>query len=181
MAEYASHIHIMRKEYTERLTVYANSIIKEISDGKEELKISYKSDISDSFSKRADIEDEYRRIFTDGIEKEKIVGSSLYGVHRDDLIIDLNGKSARHFASQGQQRSIVLAMKLAEGEVNRDISGEYPVFLFDDVLSELDEERRKYIIGGIGNRQIIITSCEKDSFEIPDANKIEVSQGSYKS
>ena len=62
------------------------SIIKEISDGKEELKISYKSDISDSFSKRADIEDEYRRIFTDGIEKEKIVGSSLYGVHRLRLL-----------------------------------------------------------------------------------------------
>ncbi|MBO7304543.1 MAG: DNA replication/repair protein RecF [Clostridia bacterium] len=180
MAEYASYIHLMRKEYTARLSEYANGIIKEISGGKEEVNISYKSDVEENLSKREDVEAEYRKIFTENIEKEKIVGSSLYGVHRDDLLIDLNGKSARHFASQGQQRSIVLAMKLAEGEVNKDICGEYPVFLFDDVLSELDEERRKYLIGGIGERQIIITSCERDSFGISDANKIEVSLGSYK-
>lgn len=180
MAEYASYINLMRKEYTVRLSRYANGIINEISEGKEEISISYKSDVTDESKERADIEAEYRKIFTENLEKEKIVGSSLYGVHRDDLIIELNGKSARHFASQGQQRSIVLAMKLAEGEVNKDISGEYPVFLFDDVLSELDEERRKYLIGGIGERQIIITSCERDSFGIPDANKIEVSFGSYK-
>ena len=179
MAEYASYIHLMRKEYTARLSRYANTIMKDISAGKEDVKISYKSDLDIDLSKRADIESEYKRIFTENLEREKIVGASLYGIHRDDLVIDLNGKSARHFASQGQQRSIVLAIKLAEGEVNRDICGEYPVFLFDDVLSELDEERRKYLIGGIGERQIIMTSCERDGIPMPEVNKIEVSCGSY--
>ena len=68
---------------------------------------------------------------------------------------------ARLYASQGQQRSIALAMKLAEGEVSHRMLGEYPVFLFDDVLSELDEKRQNYVLDGMKNRQIIITSCER--------------------
>ena len=179
MAEYASYIHLMRKEYIEKLSEYSRKIMADISGGKEELELSYKSDLSESLCNRAEIENEYRRIFTSEIEREKIVGSSLYGVHRDDLIININGKSARLFASQGQQRSIVLALKLGEGEVNRDICGEYPVFLFDDVLSELDEGRKKFVLDGIGEKQIIITSCEKDSDGLTAKNKIEVSSGSY--
>ena len=179
MAEYASYIHIMRKEYIEKLSEYSRKIMADISGGKEELHLSYKSDLDGSFSTRAEIENEYKRIFTSEIEREKIVGSSLYGVHRDDLLININGRSARLFASQGQQRSIVLALKLGEGEVNRDICGEYPVFLFDDVLSELDEGRKKFVLDGIGEKQIIITSCEKDSDGLTAKNKIEVSSGSY--
>ena len=70
-------------------------------------------------------------------------------------------------------------MKLGEGEVNRDICGEYPVFLFDDVLSELDEKRKKYVLDGIGERQIIITSCEKEYEEEKIENKIKVISGEY--
>ena len=179
MAEYASYIHLMRKEYIEKLSEYSKKIMADISSGKEELELSYKSDLSQSLCKRDEIEKEYRRIFTAEIEREKIVGSSLYGVHRDDLVININGKSARLFASQGQQRSIVLALKLGEGEVNRDICGEYPVFLFDDVLSELDEGRKKFVLDGIGEKQIIITSCEKDSDGLTAKNKIEVNSGAY--
>ena len=94
--------------------------------------------------------------------------------------IYINGISARSYASQGQQRSIVLALKLAEGEVNRDICGEYPVFLFDDVLSELDEVRKEYVLSGIGERQIIITSCDGGSIISAASNIIEVKDGIYK-
>ena len=65
------------------------------------------------------------------------------------------------FASQGQQRSIALAMKLAEGEISREITGEYPVFLFDDILSELDKKRKEYILSGLSGKQVIITCCEE--------------------
>jgi DNA replication and repair protein RecF len=88
--------------------------------------------------------------------------------------------SARSFASQGQQRSIVLAMKLGEGEVCRDLTGEYPVFLFDDVLSELDEVRREYVLRGGGDRQIIITSCESEEYSKFADREIDVSDGKYK-
>ena len=179
MAEYASYIYLYRKEYIKKLEVYANKIIEEISDGKEKLSLSYKSDVCEEISDREKIKEEYIRIFTSNIEKEKIVGNSLYGPHRDDMEIFINGVSARSYASQGQQRSIVLALKLAEGEVNREICGEYPVFLFDDVLSELDEKRKNYVLSGIGERQIIITSCESEGKNIPADRIIEVRGGIY--
>jgi DNA replication and repair protein RecF len=156
MAEYASYIYKMRKEYIEKFSLYAKKIMTEISDGKEEISFVYKSDIEEDSELSA--EENYRKILNSSLEREKIVGTSLFGIHRDEVEIFINGESARNFASQGQQRSIVLSMKFAEGEVIKDFSGEYPVFLFDDVLSELDERRKKYIINGIGQRQIIITS-----------------------
>jgi DNA replication and repair protein RecF len=179
MAEYASYIYLMRKEYIEKLSFYSEKIMKEISDGKENLQLIYKSDIEYQGYERKLIEEEYKTVFTKELEREKIYGGSLYGIQRDDLLININGKSARNFASQGQQRSIVLSLKLGEGEVNKDICGEYPVFLFDDVLSELDEKRKKYIIEGIGEKQIIITSCEKEREGMDNAKKIEVFSGNY--
>ena len=180
MAEYASYINIMRKEYINKLSEYVGRLMKEISDGNEDVTLHYKSDIEDYSLTREEIFNEYKRIFTEELAREKIVGSSLFGPHRDDVIININGKSARSFASQGQQRSIVLSLKLSEGEVNKEICGEYPVFLFDDVLSELDEKRKKFVIDGIGERQIIITSCEKDSDGMNPERKIEVISGDYK-
>ncbi len=180
MAEYASFIHLMRKQYVEKLNKYVNKIMSEISDGKEDVSVSYKSDIEENLAEREEIFKRYKEIFTSELEREKAVGSSLFGIHRDDLKININGVSARLYASQGQQRSIVLAMKLAEGEVNREICGEYPVFLFDDVLSELDEKRKKYVLDGFSQKQIIITSCEKEYEEEKIENKIKVTLGEYK-
>lgn len=179
MAEYASYLYIIRKDYTEKLNKYAKVLMQQISDGKEKIELTYKSDIKKEVRERKEAEEEYKRIFTEEIEREKIVGSSLFGIHRDDILININGVSARLYASQGQQRSIVLCLKLGEGEVIKEVCGEYPVFLFDDVLSELDEKRKKFVIEGIGERQIIITSCEKENNFLPD-KKIEVDLGMYK-
>ncbi len=179
MAEYASYLFIIRKDYTEKLNKYARVLMNHISDGKEEIEINYKSNIKKEVRERKEAEEEYKRILTEEIEREKIVGSSLFGIHRDDLLININGVSARLYASQGQQRSIVLCLKLGEGEVIKEVCGEYPVFLFDDVLSELDEKRKKFVIEGIGERQIIITSCEKEKNFLTD-KKIEVDLGMYK-
>ncbi|MBO5880002.1 MAG: DNA replication/repair protein RecF [Clostridia bacterium] len=179
LSEYASHIYLLRKEYIKKLEFYASKIMNEISLGKEDLSLFYKSDIKVDLNDREEVKSEYKKIFSAECEREKIVGSTLFGPHRDDIEILINGRSARHYASQGQQRSVVLSLKLAEGEVNREICGEYPVFLFDDVLSELDESRKKYILSGIKERQIIITGCENDS-DIKAENIIEVSSGDFK-
>lgn len=93
-------------------------------------------------------------------DREIGAGSTLWGIHKDDIDIRLNDQSARSFASQGQQRSLALAMKLAEGEVCAKICGEKPVFLFDDVFSELDSSRRAYLSGKMSDRQVIMTTCE---------------------
>lgn len=162
LAEYASHIYVAREDYIKKLEVYAKAFMSEISDGKEALTLEYKSDIENASGvSRKEIKDEYSRIFKENILKERMAGVTLYGPHREDILISLNGNDSRIFSSQGQQRSIVLSLKMAEGEVSRELFSEYPVFLFDDVLSELDEKRQNYVLDGMKNRQIIITSCER--------------------
>ena len=179
LAEYASYIYIFREEYIKKLEYYAKKILDDISEGSEELEISHISDIGEGISDRLLVREEYLKIYKDSFEKEANAGITLFGPHREDIEIKINRKSARLFASQGQQRSIVLALKLAEGEVIKEICGEYPVFLFDDVLSELDETRRNYVLSGKGERQIIITSCESDECMGYIDREIDVSDGKY--
>lgn len=179
MAEYAALIYKYRKEYIKKLEVYAKGFMNDISSGKEELSLIYKSDIISDSDDVNEIKKEYFEIFSREIEREKIVGSSLFGIHRDDIDILVNGKSARAYSSQGQQRSIVLALKLSEGEVSREICGEYPVFLFDDVLSELDSDRKNYLLSGIGERQVIITSCEAEPEKMSANTVYRVKDGDY--
>lgn len=179
MAEYASYIYMMRREYLEKLTPYAKRIISEISEGGEEAELTYESDVTSEVKDRGEAAREYYRILTSDTDREKAAGVSLFGPHRDDLKIKLNGTDTRLFASQGQQRSCVLALKLGEGEVINEIYGEYPVYLFDDVLSELDERRRSYVLSGMGERQMIITSCEAEEYARYGATEIDVSGGKY--
>lgn len=180
MAEYASFIYEARREYLEKLSVYSRKILLDISEGKEELSLEYKCDIPDGLSSREAIRGEYLKLLTENTGREIAAGITLFGPHRDDIEIKIGSVSARSFASQGQQRSIVLALKLGEGEVCRDITGEYPVFIFDDVLSELDEKRREYVLSGGGERQIIITSCESEEYSKYADREIDVSDGKYK-
>ena len=179
MADHAARIYITRLEYVKLLSEYSKIKEKEISSDKEDLEILYKSDITEETDDLASVKEEYKRIFTSWVDKEIVVGSSLYGPHRDDLLININGKSARVFASQGQQRSVVLSMKLAEGEIIKKLYSEYPVFLFDDVLSELDKDRREYVLKKMKEVQLIITSCSYEEI-IDGAEAVtEVKEGKY--
>ena len=179
LADYSAYVHLTRVEYIKRLEKYAEKTVREISSDCEKLSLEYKSPLNSEGLDIFTLKDMYTDLFMENIEREKIVGTSLYGPQREDMDILLSGVSARSFASQGQQRSIVLALKLGEGEVIREMLGEYPVFLFDDVLSELDEERRKYIIGGVGDRQIIISSCFEENLNDFADNIIKVKEGNY--
>lgn len=87
-------------------------------------------------------------------------GTTSVGPHRDDLLIHISGNPARTFASQGQQRTAALALKLAEAGVLTDVLGEPPVILLDDVFSELDTTRRDYLINHIDSAQVFITCCD---------------------
>jgi len=111
-------------------------------------------------------------------EREIGAGATLYGIHKDDVEVLLNGKSARLYASQGQQRSLALALKMAEGEICREDCGEYPVLLFDDVLSELDARRRAFLLEKIEGKQVIMTTCEKEA-EL-SKHRIFVENGCYR-
>lgn len=180
MAEYAALIYKTRTEYLKKLEVYVKEIGLKISDGKESISFEFKSDVEDDgCTDTATVREHYRKALTSSLEKEKLVGSSLYGPQRDDIIIKINGQPTRGFASQGQQRSIVLAMKLAEGEVIKDTFGEYPVFLLDEMLSELDEGRRKFVLDSLAGKQTIITACECEEMKPLAKNLIEIKDGQY--
>ncbi len=179
LSEYASIIYCERIDFIRKMEVYTERFMKEISGGSEKIDISLYSDIENSDLSREQVKNLYKEKYSLNLERELAAGITLYGPHRDDLKINVNGKEARLFASQGQQRSIVLSLKLAEGEVIREICGEYPVFLFDDVLSELDEKRRKYILAGSEDKQIIITSCSRDESDGFTDLEIDVSEGTF--
>lgn len=99
-------------------------------------------------------------------------GYTGYGPHRDDLVVNIDSKNARNFASQGQQRSAVLAMKLAEASVLKAESGEQPVILLDDVLSELDYKRQDYLLNELSDKQVFITCCESEIMtKLKEGNK----------
>ena len=92
-------------------------------------------------------------------------GSTSVGPHRDDILIKLAGRDARGFASQGQQRTAVVSVKLAEAELVAQMTGERPVLLLDDVLSELDGERRRALLEALSEPgQVVITSVEAEPF-----------------
>ena len=96
----------------------------------------------------------------------------LSGAHKDDLIISINGKNARSFASQGQTRTAALSIKLAEREIYLTETGEYPILLLDDVLSELDPKRQEFVLNRIGGGQTLITCCEDEGISNRTGGKV---------
>ena len=107
-------------------------------------------------------------------------GMTLTGPHRDDVSIELDGVSAAAFASRGQQRTAALALRLAEARFMAEARGDLPVVLLDDVLSELDEERRHAVLTSLGEwDQLLITSADADRFteELAPQAVLRVSSG----
>lgn len=184
LANDAAFITEIRAKYLKRLFTLVDSYLREMTGGRESADFFYLSHVAgreneELFDRERNLE-RYRRIFTKDIQREIILGTTVGGSHKDDFEIKLGGMNAKIFASQGQQRSIALSMKLAEGEISREESGEYPVFLLDDVLSELDRERKHYILSELHGRQVIITTCDENDFSgINNATKIYVENGQY--
>ncbi len=134
------------------------------------------------FTDASTLETRYLELLSTRHEREIGAGATLWGIHKDDIRITLNGRPARLYASQGQQRSLALCMKLAEGWVSaHESAGDMPVFLFDDVLSELDAKRRDYLVREMAGRQVIMTACDPASadFDAVGVNLIHVSGGQY--
>lgn len=177
LAEAAAEIALMRYRYVDKIKDEAKSILFELSGGKEELTVSYLSEAP--FSDKEEMRKFYENLFLSDIRREISAGFTVFGPHHDDLSLIINQRRAREFASQGQQRSISLALKLAEGEISKRECGEYPVFLFDDVMSELDPSRRNFLLSKLEGRQLILTACEEGGFRENGARVIKTEGGRY--
>jgi len=176
----AAEIIAYRNEYVKRLEVVMAEVLRDISNGAEEFSMKYLSCVGDVDGKT---ENEIRKLLSDKLTKtatrEREIQKCLVGPHRDDISFYINGKDARAFGSQGQQKTVALALKLAEVKIIREEIGEFPVLLLDDIMSELDANRRKFVLSEIKDMQVIITATDKEMFEGlgDDVKYIEIKNG----
>lgn len=153
LSEFGSKLIVERIKYIDKLNNEGKKIHRDITSGKEEITFKYQSDIK-NFSKA---KEEFLIILKSNQKKDMLRRTTSVGPHRDDLVIDINGIDTRSFGSQGQQRTAVLTIKFASINIIKEEIGENPVLLLDDVLSELDTSRQKYILSSIHDVQTIIT------------------------
>lgn len=183
LAEEAAVLSVMRYEYVKRAEGYISESFAEMTGEREIPRITYVSSSGlrdEERGNREALRDRYGELLMSNHDREIAMGATVFGIHKDDLAIDINGHRARIYGSQGQQRSLALAMKLAEGEICREEYGDYPVFLLDDVLSELDSERRDYLLHRIRDKQVILTGCDPDLMRGEDeVRRILVREGCY--
>lgn len=168
LAELGAEITKYRLKYLKELCTYAQKIHFEICQDK--LDIDYKPKFVEK--------NELLNKLTDDNLREIEHGFTLYGPHRDDIDIFISSLDAKAFASQGQQRSAVLALKLAQAELITTETGEKPVLLLDDIMSELDLSRRKYLTEKISSGQVILTCTDAEALGgYKNAKKIHISGG----
>ena len=183
MAEEAATVSKMRYEFICRISPLVNQSLCKMTGEREQTELVYRGSVGLSGEEYLDcerIKQRYIELLSGSHDREIGAGATLWGIHKDDLEIKLNGKNARIFASQGQQRSLALALKLAEGEVTREEFGDYPVFLFDDVFSELDDTRRDSLVLYGTDKQVIISTCEVEALKKINAQRqIRVENGKY--
>ncbi|MDD3013807.1 MAG: DNA replication/repair protein RecF [Candidatus Gastranaerophilales bacterium] len=167
-----SNLIHLRMKYLKEIQSRACEKHKFISFGEENLLVKYNSTITGDFDCVEDeimppekIAELYSINISQKQAEEIIRSQTVTGPHRDDILFFINGINAKNFASQGQQRTIVLALKLAELDFIKSITDENPVLLLDDVLAELDQSRQNYLLDSIGeNIQTIITTVDISNF-----------------
>ncbi|MBQ8005133.1 MAG: DNA replication/repair protein RecF [Clostridia bacterium] len=173
-------ISSFRYQYVKKVEEAFSKYFSDMTGMKEKIEMEYIGSSKQIGEKYLDInavENRYKELLSKNIEREIAAKSTLWGIHKDDIEIMINGKSAKMFGSQGQQRSLALEMNLAEGDICFFETKERPVLLLDDVLCELDEKRREFLLSNIKDRQVIITTCEKIDFG--DAKRIFAENGKY--
>ena len=153
-----------RQQFAARLNEYAAIHHLECSGGKEKLEIQYQtvSSVTDPAVDVAVLTEQLRAHMESHQTAERASRLCLSGPHKDDLLVTIDGREAKQYASQGQTRTAALALKLAEREIYKNATGEYPVLLLDDVLSELDPKRQEFVLNRIAGGQVFITCCEDD-------------------
>ncbi len=152
-----------RMKCLESLSKFAVVAYDEISSGKEQLSLKYKEFAREKAEGKKAIYESLLKALQERRESDIERCITGIGAHREDFSIELSGNSARSFGSQGQQRSAALSLKLAEADLIAEITGEEPVILLDDVFSELDPQRQKYVVSRLENRQVFITCCDEEN------------------
>lgn len=166
MSKYIKDIVQYRKKIIELLNKYSIDIQRKLTDGQENINIVYNTDFLDMN------EDEIKKYLDEHLYIDKLRKSSIKGIQRDDLEIYINEKEVSKFGSQGQKRTALLTLKLANFELLKELKDEIPILLLDDIMSELDSKRINFLLKYIENYQSIITTTE-DTF-VKDISNIKI-------
>ena len=178
LAVASARVTAARCRYIQKLEPIAAKIYDGLSGGREQLTLEWQSAAYEDGATSAQIAANWANAFTSSHAADIAAGFSTQGAHREDMIIRLDGVPARVYGSQGQQRSAVLALKLAEATLLQEVTGEEPVAFLDDVMSELDVSRQDYILNHIHGWQVFITCCEPTAALRMNAGKVfEIKQG----
>lgn len=180
LSNLGAQIIAQRVAYLEFLKPEVYKIYSEISGNSENLKIKYVSRVlkfTDEEIVVETIKNSMQEKLIKNFDSDLKSGFTSVGPHKDDIEILINENFVKNFGSQGQQRSAALALKFAEASVLEKKLGDAPVILLDDVMSELDEQRREYMISKIKNRQVFITGCDESQIISPDLKIIRVQNG----
>ena len=164
MAQCGAILIHYRAHFVKKLKELAPGIHRECSGGRETLDLRYEtvSTVTDPEAPPKEIFEQLLAHQESHRRAELESRSCLSGPHKDDLIVDINGMNAKTFASQGQTRTAALALKLAARELFCEDTGQWPVLLLDDVLSELDARRQEFVLNRITSGQVFITCCEEE-------------------
>ena len=168
MAELGEKIYSYRKDFIEKIINKINKIHENITNKKEIIKIVYSSNCNNK--------EEYLKKLRNNRIIDIQKGFTNLGIHRDDFSIIINDKQVNIYGSQGQQRTVIISLKLSELEIIYDEIGEKPILLLDDFMSELDKTRREALLKNIKENQIIITCTDKFDFG-NKSNFIKVENG----
>ena len=167
IAKVGTSIVIERYKYIKALSNICKDTHSKITKNMEELALHYFSNVP-ILNDKQEIEQNYISLLKKNLKRDLELGTTEIGPHRDDLLMYINEKDAKIYGSQGQQRTVILSMILSEVEMIKDEIGTYPVLLLDDVFSELDEERREYLIKFFGNMQVFITLTDSENLKSMD-------------
>ncbi len=168
LALYAARITKKRQEYLARLSSLASKAHSYLTDGQETLTVAGEREYAGG---EEEIAAAIKKELAASLERDLRLGFTTVGPHRDDLKVSIDGADARGFCSQGQARTAALALKLAEVEIFTSLSGEPPVLILDDVLSELDLPRRKKLLSRVGGIQCILTCTHAERVLVGAASK----------
>lgn len=163
LATAGAKIIYQRQKYLEALLPYAKEVFDGLSGGKEDIDLILKGPFDYVGLTTEEIQKKLMFAFDNNRSSDILNRITTVGPHRDDIEILINGKSARSFGSQGQQRSCVLALKLAEASLLKEMTEDEPLALLDDVMSELDISRQDYILNHIKDWQVFITCCDANT------------------
>ncbi|MBO8441841.1 MAG: DNA replication/repair protein RecF [Firmicutes bacterium] len=153
LSAYGAEIVKARKKFLKKLEKWSQDLYGKISQNAEKLTFDYNNQVSEKPDDSIDVfYEKYKKKFKEYQKKEIDQGTTLIGPHRDDLLFKLNNKNVQSFGSQGQQRSVALAVKLSEIDLMKEVTGEYPILLLDDVLSELDDFRQTHLLKAIQSK-----------------------------